>query len=279
MILVQCICVKEEAVVMNFNRLVCLTFLFSLFLPGCQLGDILGLQDEDEGVPTHVPELLSRSPDHLQTNVATNSSIVITGVDSVMNVNLGIELLHFGSDRDCWMEREGTKCNPEEKLPEELAPGENPVVLDPDGALTWVDVVKSINGNTATFTPTEGLVANKNYLVHLYNDPAELTVYWTFSTFPAYGFGGLTLGTYSLITTSENILTFVSDSTGTIFDGDGTDEFTWLVNDEDQLVVTTGDFTATFTITSGTASSGTVDIHWDDNVYGVSEETGIFTKQ
>ncbi len=66
---------------------------------------------------------------------------------------------------------------------------------------------------------------------------------------------------------------FFSDGTGTIDDGDGKYECTWLIS-AGSLVVTTEDDEDTYTLTSGIPSSGTIDIHIVSSDEGILDEIG-----
>lgn len=261
---------------MDFIKLYTLAILFSFLLTGCPVDELLEKEEDPTGrLPTHSDEIISRSPDHLEYNVQTNTRIVITGTDSIINEHLDIDMHSFDKGQDCWMEYSHAACSQQgdqEGVPKEIQEG-TPVAYD-----EYFPVVRTITNSTATFTPERELTAGKNYIVHLFNDSSEFQVYWTFSTFDASGFNNLSYGSYTVVGTGTNVFTFNEGGLGTIYDGEGTDDLTWEVNAEDQLVVTTNDFAVTFTMTSGTPQFGSVKIYWDDAKYGVLEETGTIEK-
>jgi len=73
---------------------------------------------------------------------------------------------------------------------------------------------------------------------------------------------------------------FSSNSSGTVADVDGSEfSFTSSIDSTGVLIVTTENFEDSYTLTSGDASSGTLDIHIEDFTgEGISDETGTITK-
>lgn len=73
---------------------------------------------------------------------------------------------------------------------------------------------------------------------------------------------------------------FTSNGAGEVAYTDGNfDEITWSINAAGALVVTTPDFTDTYTLTDGNAASGSLSIHVNDKLEGISTTTGAITKR
>ena len=71
---------------------------------------------------------------------------------------------------------------------------------------------------------------------------------------------------------------FNANGTGRVNVGGGVNDIVWAVNPSGSLVVTTSDFTDTYTLTSGSSVSGTLSVHTEDMTEGESEATGSIVK-
>jgi hypothetical protein len=70
-----------------------------------------------------------------------------------------------------------------------------------------------------------------------------------------------------------------SNGTGVMDDGNGIGSvLSWSINSSGALVITTEDYTDTYTLISGDATTGTLSIHINDKAEGLSDTTGTISK-